>query len=371
MPPESDVPRILVVDDEGGRLAGIKNLLLGRAQIDVIHPLEIEVADLEGVDLISVDEYLGDAWAASVESSEHELPASLMNADGLAVAAAFRSQERIGGQNLPLAITLHTGAIKDLSGALPEANRESLTAAQHDLEWVFEWDSIEFPNRLIELASAARSLINAEERVAGDFGAAWLHLPDRPWTDTAIAQIEDCRPPAHSLARNSAGRSYLRWLAHRVLPYPTFLLTQQHGANLLGIQLASFDSFAAHLKESQYDGPLSSMLGERWWRAGLQQVLVDSGVYQWDSAKDRAAALSDRYSVTLQPLTNDQPVVSYDANGHVFSIDTDSSSAVRIQQDGWPVWADDPWATFDQVAADPSLRLMVTKADRRSLPDAP
>lgn len=369
MPIYQDLPRILVIDNEVERLVGIQAHLRDRASIEVVHPLEVEPADLEGVDLVSVDEFLGDDWSAYIDSSERPLPASLMNADGLAVAAALRSQERIGGQRLPLAVTLHTGAIHDLAGALPAANRESLTAAQHDLEWVFEWDAEGFPDRLVELAAAARSLINDEKIIENDFGASWLKVPTESWSETAIAQIEDCRPPAHSLARNSAGRSYLRWLAHRVLPYPTFLLSRDHCANLLGLQLESFDQLSQVLMNVKYQGPLSSLLGPRWWRAGLQQLLVDVDLYQWDSSLNRAVALSERFGLSLIPLTNDQPVVSYTIDGRVEDIDTDPDAAVRLQQDGWPVWADDPWATIAAVADDPNLRRMVTKSDQKLISD--
>ncbi len=371
------LPRILLVDDQPERHSALKLALRERADIEAVHPSEIELDMLQDVDLVSVDEYLGDEWQAEVVTTLG-IPASLMNRDGLSVAAAFRSQTRntsepsdsVARRVPTFAVSLHTGALATLAEDLPAKNREALTASQHDLEWVFDWAAPNFSSRILELAEASRSLLGRTGQIEDDFGAAWLKVPRAPWTSTAIAQIEDCRPPAHSLARNTNGRSFLRWLAHRVLPYPAFLLSQEHGANLLGIDLPSFKRLSVQLEPMIYKGPLQSFLGDRWWRAGLQQLLVDADVYQWDNARDRANAISKTVGIELTPLSNDQPVVSYDADGSVSDIDADPTTSVRLQQDGWPVWADDPWATLHDAIGDENLRRMVAQADRNQLESA-
>jgi hypothetical protein len=378
-PEENQLPRILLVDDQVDRHDLLVDVLKDRALVRVVHPLDVDLDDLTDIDLVSVDEFLGDDWELEITDTL-TIPASLSNRDGLAVAASFRSQTRRSSDNpavstspsgLPqFAVTLHTGALATLAGDLPSGNREALTANQHDLEWVFQREDEKFPARLAEMALASRSLLSAD-RVQDDFGASWLNVPSEPWRDTAIAQIEDCRPPAHSLARNTNGRSYLRWLAHRVLPYPAFLVSRDHGANLLGITARSFDALAQQLEGSVYAGPLSNFLGQRWWRAGLQQILVNCDVYQWDNAVDRARALSTAFGIDLDALQHDQPVVSYDIEGRVKNIDTDPETSVRLQQDGWPVWADDPWASKADVAENDLLRRMVAQADRPDLKGRP
>lgn len=357
--------RILLIDDDPDRHDGIHRTLTGIADVSVAHPVDVTAALLEAADLVSVDEYFqDDRWISFARDSAESLPAALQIRDGLAVAAAIRSQARAVSR--PLAITLHTGAIRDLAGGLPAQNRESLVAAQHDLEWVFEFGAAHFGRRLADVAAAARSLTRDAHVVADDFGASWLALPDRSWTSTARVQLEDCRPPAHSLARDSDGLSYLRWFTHRVLPYPTFLLSADHAANLLGIDRRSFELLEELLRPARYVGPMASFLGKRWWRAGLQQYLVDCDVFQWDSAPERASALADAFDRPLVALTHDEPVVSYDKDGRVVSIDANPEEAVRLQQDGWPVWADDPWASIEDVNQDDELRQLVAQVDRQN-----
>ncbi|WP_434769925.1 hypothetical protein [Curtobacterium flaccumfaciens] len=356
------LPRILLIDDRASeRVEGIRSKLKGRASVSAVDPLEVEPDDLLDADLISVDEFLGDEWDSFIMSDGAPLTASIRNRDGLAVAASIRSQARIGKLPRPLAITLHTGEITELAQALPAANREALVAAQHDLEWVFQFETGSLAERMLALAEASMSLINSAGIIRDDFGAKWLRVPDAPWAAVAVAQIEDTRPPAHSMAEATAGRSYLRWLAHRVLPYPTFLLNKAHAANLLGIEEESFELIASHV--TKYEGPLRGLLGDRWWRASLQQLLVDQGLNTWDSSFERAAALSSAFGLSLVPLGNQQAVVSYDSDGSVADIDTNPEESVRLQLDGWPVWADDPWATVASVRRDDQLRRTVTHSD--------
>lgn len=371
--PHSPKLKVLLVDDQPGRLRGLETLFAEHADFVVRDPFSVEAEDLLDIDLVSVDEFLGDDWLAATDVGDQSSPASIRNRDGLAVAASFRSQTRtaITGNPERTAVTLHTGALERIAEGLPKERREALTAAQHDLEWVFSWEAEDFGHRLIALARAAQGAHQHEAQNSQDFGAGWLLLPDSGWSDTARAQIEDCRPPARALAQNTNGRSLVRWLAHRILPYPTFLLDQSHAANLLGITEESFARLAATSHAGQYEisytGPLSDFLGRRWWRAGLQQMLVDVDRYQWDSSADRAEALANAAGVDLAPLTHDQPVVAYDSSGRVLSIDADADKSVRLQADGWPVFADDPWALIDLASGDPDLRSLVAQSERHRL----
>jgi hypothetical protein len=363
--------RILFIDDETGRLGGVRDLLAPDAVAIIRDPLDVDADDLLDIDLVSVDENLGHDWlGATSEGGRFSNPASITNRDGLAVAAALRSQSRLGAAQSRFAVTLHTAEIEKLSDGLPSSNRQALTAAQHDLEWVFEFNNDDFAPRLLAIARAARSLIGHIEGIQGDFGAAWLRLPDQEWSDLAVEQITDCRPPANDLARNTDGRSYLRWLAHRVLPYPTFLLNRYHAANLLGITLASFDRAAERLGDVEYAGPLSRFLGKRWWRAGLQTFLADAGAEPWDEPAERRDALQRATGLELTALQSEQPIVTYTLQGDVESVDGEASQCVRLQRDGWPVYADDPWATVAAASEETDLRRLVTQSERRKLPQA-
>ena len=364
--------RILLVDDEPGRHLGLKAALRDKATVVVRDPSEVLESDLSGVDLVSVDEYLGSDWEARVREGGGYETIALRNEDGLSVAAAFRSQAR--SQNRNFAVSLHTGDLDKLASGLPDNTKEALTAAQHDLDWVFRFGGEDFGPRLLELAYAVRSATESATSMQQDFGAAWLRLPTEvSWAETARDQIEDCRPPAHGLADNTKGRSYLRWLAQRILPYPTFLIDDYHAANLLGITSASFTILVEHISNPElyasYSGPLEGFSGRRWWRAAWQQYIMDCGANPWDSSADRTDALRERTGLSLEPLLNDQAVVLYDGSGKLVSIDGDPNRAVRLQADGWPTYADDPWGNVESVRSDSGLLRLVSNFDRSRMPE--
>ncbi|MFI8524883.1 hypothetical protein ACIGB8_10570 [Promicromonospora sukumoe] len=369
-------PHILIVDDMPERhtlaveAAGVQG-----ENVVVRHPLDLEEEDLFDVDLVCVDEYLGDEWASVVRDRADGLVA-LRNEDGLAVAAALRSRARLNDdEGRPgFGVALLTAALADLAAGLPEPHQEPLTAAQHDLEWVFRFNEGASTNlpRMIELARAARSLINGPAKFGDDSGAGWLELPESDWESTAAAQIDDCRPPAHDLSFSTRGRSYLRWMTQRILPYPTFLLDALYASNLLGISRDSFvelaDSESLSRLGAQYVGPLSdTFAGPRWWRAGLQQFLLDCGSSQWEPTPVRAEAVRNYTGLDLTSLESQQAVITYSYGGFVTSSDASAEDAVRIQIDGWPVYADDPWALLSDVGEDVDLRRLVAFDDRARL----
>lgn len=355
--------RILLVDDQPDRLNTIVSLLRQRADVKVVHPSHVVVDDLVEVDLISVDEYFDDDWFVELEG----LSASLRNEDGLAVAAAFRSHART--LNKSFAVALHSGNLAQLAAGIPAASREPLTAAQHDLDWVFALESEDFGDRLIELAIGVRQALNSPSSFRDDAGTNWLGVPALAWRATAQDQIQSCRPPAHGLAENTNGRSYVRWLAQRILPFPSFLYDASHAANLLGITPASFESISEWLagKDVDYRGPLGQFLGTRWWRAGLQSLLANTGVTAWDTSVERAKAISEAVGLELESLSFDQTVVTYDAEARVVEVGADLATSFRLNLDGWPVFADDPWASAEAIRDDPALLHMTSRLDRNSL----
>ncbi len=368
---DADQLHILVVDDRPDRFVGAGSVLSNVASLSVLHPSDVEASDLNEVDMVTVDEFLDNDWADSADSGALGPNIAAQALDGLAVAAALRSRVRAGLVPHPFAVTLHTGELERLAEGLPARQHESLIAAQHDLEWVFRMDSPQLLERMAELAAAASSLTSRIESIGEDFGANWLQVPSEAWRDTAIAQLEDCRPPVHALAENTFGLSFLRWFLHRALPYPTFLVSDAIAANVLGVTEESFARLATHGLDCRYTGPLSSFLGRRWWRAGLQQVLLDCDTAQWDSSSDRAEALSTHLGVQLDPLFNDQAVVFYGADGDITTIDGDPEGAVRLQVDGWPVYADDPWAPASAIRENQLLARLVTKAELADLESRP
>lgn len=357
--------RILIIDDTPERHTLVPQ---GGAKFQVLHPLEVDDSSLDGIDLICVDEYLGPEWAAEIQRRVSDLPA-LHNSDGLAVAAALRSRARLADRSgAPgFAVALFTADLGKLSEDLPEARQEPLTASMHDLEWVFRFERgpASFGDRVEELAYASRSVTGIDAAANGD---SWLGLGAEAWSDLARAQIDDCRPPQSALAQSTSGRSYLRWLAQRVLPYPTFVLDDVYAANLMGIEVAVFRSNAIQTllasQNAQYNGPLrESFLGRRWWRAALQHILDEVGGSAWDAPHEKAEALSRVVGSVITPLGAVNPVVCYGPSGEVVAMDAEAEDCVRIQLDGWPLYADEAWAQLDVARTIPEIRALVAHDD--------
>lgn len=100
----------------------------------------------------------------------------------------------------------------------------------------------------------------------------------------------------------------------------------------------------------------------------MQQLLADAGARQWDKAVDRTTALSTYTNVQLEALPHDQAVVAYDTNGDIADIGADPEQSARLQVDGWPIYADDPWARFVDLADDVDFQRQVAVNDRTKLP---
>jgi hypothetical protein len=365
---------VLFVDDRPDRLVGLRGMLADRGvRTDAVDPQELEVEQLADVHLVSVDQYLGDPWAAYLASPEGPQTAAARPLDGVAVAATIASQLAAAGTRA--AICLHTAELEHLGEGVPAAHREALLAASHDLDWVFPFDGAAgaaLAGRIVALAEAMAELPASWDAAAGDFGTTWLDLPtDEEWAKYAVQQVEDCRPPAHGLSSNTGGRAFVRWLAQRVLPYPAFLVDDLHAAVLLGVTPESLLTLVQAASEavlpSRYDGPLTAFAGRRWWRAGLQDLLFRCDTDEADPPPDRAAAISEHLGVEVGPLPVARPVVGYDADGRQLAAPLDRLDAVRLQPDGWPVFADDAWSSRAAAAQDAALRSLVVHADRTQL----
>jgi hypothetical protein len=366
-------PMVLFVDDDPDRLQGLRIELDDRgARTSALHPAELEDADLDDVTLVSVDQYLGATWDDYLLRLQ-ELSLAAKPADGLAVAAAITS--RLRARDQLSSVALHTADIGRLGAGIPASHREPLLAAQHDLDWVFRFDGAiegDLAGRIYALSAAVENLPSTWAASSDDFGSEWLGLPkDASWGDLALQQIEDCRPPTHALSANTGGRAVVRWLAQRILPYPTFLIDAQHCAVSLGATLESFLISADRLRGTAYAGPLRGFLGDRWWRAGIQFDIASVDP-EGDAvtSSELLSKFNEEFGTDLVPLSHDRPVIAYDANGRALPEPIEQRDGVRLQPDGWPVFADDAWATRAATTDDPLLRALVAHAERESLEES-
>ena len=361
-------PRILIVDDEpeyGG--SPIKLALAPEdASITVLHPRQICDSHLLDCAVLVVDHYLDD-WG----ELDSQIPA-MRPRDGFALAAVLRSQLPTDAPGP--AVSILTGQMLKLAGAIPLTTAEHLLAWQHDVEWVFQKGTSEAP-RLIALAKAVEALRGAwSARFDIDhLSTKWLNLPDEPWACVALDHIVQTRPPIHSLGTQTTGASVLRWFLQRILPYPTFLTDVFWTATRLGVtvdwlqaELLTESAFHERLVSCEYSGPLADFIGLRWWRAGLAGVIVELSK---GSPFDRQALQAGIRSLSSNEpafLLEDRPVLAVDPDTMQPTRVVDASVAVQIAPDGWPVFADAAWAATEDVSDVPQLADIVL--DRSMLP---
>ncbi|MGC9540007.1 hypothetical protein [Streptomyces sp. UG1] len=361
-------PLILIVDDkpeaEKGRASVISNLGL-RAIVKT--PQEVTIEDIKDASVVAVDEYL--EWGAD----SHPETLAFFPVDGLAVVRVL--QRHAWANKVAPAFVLRSGELAKLGAALPAGIRESALATQHDLDWAFNKNDENESRRIVELAAATHSL---REVFAGgadwDSGAGWLSLEESEWSKLAMAQVDACRPPDSSVADYTAGSSWLRWFTQRILPYPSFLLSDLHASLRLRLGLQSFNAvmesdseLARILRPFQYCGNLRDFCGRRWWRAGIE-LFIDSIVADADWDTSEADALTERISELhgdeLDFIEEEHPVPVIDSDYVESQWVIDSSDAVRLSPDLWPVFADEPWASIEDVQDDATLKALVAKEDR-------
>jgi hypothetical protein len=367
-------PLALIVDDEPeGEHYVVRDLKRFGMDAAVLHPRDVTEMSVQRATVIAVDEYLTN-WA-----ERDEAPPALRPADGIALAAIFRSQaESAAPPTARVAIVIRTGDLQRLSSGLPQATAEHLVAAERDVDWVFPKASLanepDTSARLASLGHAVASLPSfTEQPDVGPLAAlgAWLGLKDETWAAAALRDVEDCRPPIHDLAEHSGGRSVLRWLAQRVLPYPGFLIDDARLAVRLGVTrsavsrvLAGKSRLSAELSSTRYSGALADFLGDRWWRAGINDFLrreAGESVLGSDAIANVLTRLAGR---RLERLDIGRPVLCLDEDLKPIEVPTDVESAVRVLPDGWPSWADEAWMEMSTLVADPSLLRLVAPSDR-------
>ncbi len=198
----------------------------------------------------------------------------------------------------------------------------------------------------------------------------WLQLPSERWRSLAWQDIEDCHPPIHELTVRKHGLRLVRWLAHRILPYPCFLWTEARLAARFkvtgdSLRVAMSYGLADFLKPARYSGALHDFFGTAyWWHRGVESILWDvTGGGSFD-AVTTLGVLNQRCANKLQALDAAHTVVCVDGNFRFRDEPCDVNEAVRVQPDDWPVYAEQAWATLQEVREQARLRSAVLAADR-------
>lgn len=367
-------PFVLVVDDDPNQEAFA--LLLSQHGVEAKHvlPDDLTTDDLDRASLVFLDEFIED-WPGRDAVKDDP---GLFVRDGVALAGVLRShlEGRGPSSGTPptpnnTALVLRTAHLDVLAAGTPGFIRPMAVASRHDLEWVVEKASS--VASLASLATAAASLpgdwSNPTDPVAQ---LHWLGLADQPWRETALAHIEQCRPPWSVLAATSAGRRWLSWVLQRVLPFPTFLVDDLRAASYLGLKPSALDAIAdgasplaEALKEAEYTGQLATFAGRRWWRAGIGAVKAQAlETAEGRMADDIARAIAALHGSDLDALELRHPVFQIDADYRVVDEPIEITDAVRLQPDDWPTYADDPWYATASVGTDPALDALIVIDDR-------
>lgn len=377
-------PFVLLVDDDPATQEAFALALSGHGVLAKhVLPDDLTTEDLNRASLVLIDEFLAN-WTAR-EAVKDDV--GLFVRDGLALAAVLRSALDGRGPSHEVtptpkntALVLRTGHLEVLAGGTPAFIRPMTVASRHDLEWVAGKTEVDAETlaRFAALAVATAALPVAWGDPT-DLSAQleWLGLAQQPWREDAIAQIELCRPPWTVLAATSAGRRWLSWFVQRILPFPTFLVDDRRAASYLGLKPSALDQVlggngeaADVLKQARYTGQLATFAGRRWWRAGiaaLKQLALETA--DGRGADDIARALAALHGSDLEALELRHPVFQIDADYNVVEEPLEITEAVRLQPDGWPSYADDPWLASDSIEAEASLAKLIVIDDRADAVD--
>lgn len=380
---DADLPRVLFVDDGTSTTVGGLREVLGpeRVALSLIHPEEVGDHDLLRSDLVVVDYFLDDWAERDAVSAAPRAPR-----DGLAVAAALRSRllpprdQRASGvaDVHPVAFALWSAHLEAATFQLPSAVRAHVFARENNLEWAFVRERITSGEAAVQLEELARAVKTLPERWPGrsagqaavDLLASRLAVPERDWAELAVEQVLECRPPVFELSERTHGLVLLRWLLHRILPYPTFLLDEHYLCARLRLDALPENPAVELLQElaaAQYTGLLNNFDGRRWWRAGVEHWLWE--VTDGRSGNPEAVRIAATRRGGVARREWHQPVVVTGPDLERRSDLLEIGDTVRLRPDDWPPFADEAYAEITQAKAEPSLAAIVDVADRDRLMD--
>lgn len=366
-------PRILILDDHEDEVV-LKKLKRAhhRAKVTVLHPQEVELEDLLEANLVLVD-YQLDNWPERDEASS----VSLRPRDGLALASLLRRQIQIE-RATPVALAIFTSHIEKLAGPLPDEYRQHALARLNNLEWVFRKEKVDL-QKIIDLASSVMKLPVRWPTTSGKpirqlAGMLGIQQNDED-ADLILRDVEGCQPPIHELSEWSHGLVILRWLLHRILPYPCFLWnTRQLAARLrvdhdaLSRQLRRESLLSKKLDTCKYDGILSRFLGTRWWRVKVDRLLwrITKGNSSDISAVKRA--IKNIVGTSLPASSpSDHPIICLGSKYRPLKKFYSMADAVRVRPDDWPPYADQAWTTIELAREYAHLKALVLQEDRDKL----
>jgi hypothetical protein len=370
------MPSIVFVDDRPDDVTRFVESLAGRAECKAVHPQDLTIEDLASASLVLIDSRLED-WP-----ERDALPQiALKPLDGKALAAVLRGHAEGAKQNGLTAFALLTAHLEDYSESVQPDNHEQGVASSNNLEWVFRktTDLQILTNQFLILAGAVTLLpkkwpLSDPDETQRLLIQLLAIKEERNWASRALVDVEKCRPPVRELSEWSHGIELLRWLLHRIIPYPCFLWERIRVAARLRMTVTSLDralssegELANALRECEYTGVASQFLGRRWWRAGLESKLWEMTESKPFDVTTLKAALSARSSAPIEWAIQADPIVCIDEHYKTLEEFSDISSAVRLMLDYWPSYADAPWTPISIAKEYPEMMAAVLEQDKNKV----
>jgi hypothetical protein len=355
----------MIEDNPAGVPDDVRARLSDQCDVDLVEPAEVAEADLAAADVVLLDQRLTH-W----EERDSQRSISLQPKNGLALAAILRSHRVMSEV---CAFCLLAAQPEDLAGGFHGELRGHVLARANGLEWVFgkEETPQDTARRVLALAEAVRVVRQVAQ--SGDsrkmIGAALKWDEATPWSTVAWNSVLRSQPPLVELEDWEMPMSLLRWMLHRILPYPTFLYGDMELAARLGVEphtlqrcLEGSSPLAAELRRCEYEGTLRGFGGRRWWRSGVDDLLwlkSERGVLPPRETQNALLSLSGG---ALEALDIEEPVVCVDDTLQATEI-APISHTVRVLPDDWPAYAAPARALTSKVIDSPRLRLLVADAD--------
>ncbi|MBM7487720.1 hypothetical protein ACVWWI_006723 [Bradyrhizobium sp. USDA 3686] len=380
----SKPPLILAIDDDENE---VRPKIPDGYALEVVDPK----SDRE-VFAQLMSKLVGEACLILLDQKFHDTPISIsLDAqDGSSFVSHLRSWSRFNKQ--PLApIIMFTNDVEVFANEVPAVgpalpvegsfvNREHRLAPALDVEWILFKNDERATQRLANLAEAFQEIRDG----VGNDGASLdeilqiLNAPtDCVWSEQAGEELQNARPPVdqteEGTSQSARGASQImRWLCHKALPYPGVFLSDFYAAWALGISAEDFRKIAdlapstdwlAELKRAKYTGPLESLMGRRWWRPGIDQL-----VWLLDEATAKSGTRLEGLGLAVPGFQFGELKPS---SSHVVICDEDLleseigtiEEAIQVHPPGWPAEALEPWMLKAEVKADPVLTAMADPND--------
>jgi hypothetical protein len=364
------LPKIILVDDHPEEL-----IFPPDWGIRCCPPNELSLSDVEGCDLVLVDFNLAD-WADSPKNIDFARDVR----DGLALAGVIAGALRERGRKLhlkmgersPTAIAVITAEIELLLP--PETEPLPYLAARAvGVEWIFQKTHEDWPRKAVALAKAVQQIPRRWDESAETNSKRLLALPEGDgWQTLSWESVLEANPPIHEISRWTDGLAFIRWLAHRVLPYPSFVWSTQEIAKRLQIshkwvqQALHNGLLGSALEPAHYQGALSGLFEPRWWSAGVEHIIRS----QFGGVSPDRAELISWLSAQFPVTSEDQ---FREKTTYVPCIDAERSfepelvpidSCVRVRVDDWPSYAHEAWMRIETIKEYPRLLDRVYPQDR-------